>query len=428
MDISLLLEWNPWWEEISSIDSLKGMKRELNKDIIDSVDIKEVTVISGIRRCGKSTLMYQMIDRLFKKGIKPEQILFINFDDITLKSFSIEEIYKTYRLNLNPQQKAYIFLDEIHKKDGWESWIRKRYDTSSNEKFVVSGSCSHLLKKEYSTLLTGRNITFEMYPLSFYEYLTFIGQKIDPEKISKGIITEKTRIKLFNALSHYSKEGGFPEVTLKDENFKMKILKQYFDDILFKDILTRHNINTQKALDLAKLFMTEITDPLSLRKIRDTLGLSYGTINDYLSHFMEAYLFFKLDYFSYSFREQKHLPSKIYCIDNGLRNSVAFSFSKDEGKLAENLVMAELKRQDNECYYWKNEKGHEVDFVIKETDNSFTAINVTYTDDIAERETRALKSFNEIIGKPVKMILITKDLETEKDNIKFIPLGKYLLQ
>jgi len=123
--------------------------------------------------------MYQMIARLFKKGIKPEQILFINFDDMTLEKFSIEDIYKTYRLNINPQQKAYIFFDEIHKKDGWESWIRKKYDISSNEKFIVSGSCSHLLKKEYSTLLTGRNITFEMYPLSFQEYLTFIGQKID---------------------------------------------------------------------------------------------------------------------------------------------------------------------------------------------------------------------------------------------------------
>ncbi|MBW6462222.1 MAG: DUF4143 domain-containing protein [DPANN group archaeon] len=208
----------------------------------------------------------------------------------------------------------------------------------------------------------------------------------------------------------------------------MKILKQYFEDILFKDILTRHNINIQKALGLAKLFMTEITKPISLRKTRETIGLSYDTINEYLSHFIDAYLFFKMDYFSYSFREQKHLPSKIYCIDNGLRNAVAFSFSKDEGKLAENLVMTELKRRNKDCYYWKNEKGHEVDFVIKEIDNSFTAINVTYADDIAERETRALKSFNEIIDKPVKMILITKDLEVEKDNIQFIPLWKYLLQ
>jgi predicted AAA+ superfamily ATPase len=329
---------------------------------------------------------------------------------------------------VNLDGKAYVFLDEIHKKDGWESWIRKKYDLRTNDKFVISGSCSYLLKKEYSALLTGRNLTFEVFPLSFEEFLLFKGIKVNKEHIKKGIILEKTKLSILKGVREYLYSGGFPEAVLKQEPYKTKILKQYFDDILFRDIVDRYELNSRKAEDLALFLMTNFTGLVSLRNIRNSLGISYDTIKDYISYFKDAFLFFRLDHFSYSLKEQKSSAAKIYCIDNGLRNAVSFKFSKDEGKLAENMVFIELKRRGSEAYYWKSPKHKEVDFVVKEKDNSLTAVNVTYTDEIDKREISGLLEFRKNFKKTKKMIVLTKDLEREWQGIRFIPLWKWLLE
>ncbi len=426
MEIEKLSEWNPWWENKESIKELEGIHRPKYDHLINSVDIKEVVIITGIRRSGKSTLMYQMISKLLLNGVDPRQILFVNLEDKKLISDSLEDIYLTYRKTMNLDKKAYIFLDEIHKKESWELWIRKKYDLKSNDKFIISGSCSYLLKREYSTLLTGRNITFEVFPLNFNEFLLFKGLKLQNENIRKGIFTEKTKISILKFLDEYIKLGGFPEIVLKEDTFKIKLLEQYFDDILYKDIIDRYNLNTQKTKDFALFLITNFTNFISLRTIRNSLKISYDTIKDYLSFYKEAFLFFTLDSFSYSFKEQKTFASKIYCIDNGLRNAVAFKFSKDEGKLVENLVFLELKRENKDIYYWKN-KG-EVDFVLKEKDQSLTAMNVSYTDEIDEREEKALLEFKQSFKKTKQFIIITKEMEKKEKNIKFIPLWKWLLK
>src|SRR3989344_441156 len=173
MELEKLKEWNPWWENGELIKEFSGKDRPSYDELIKSIEIKEVTIITGIRRSGKSTLMYQMIQNLLNKSISPKQILLVNFEDNKLNEDSIEDIYSAYRENLNQDKKAFIFFDEIHKKNEWESWIRKKYDLKTNDKFIISGSSSYLLKKEYSTLLTGRNITFEIFPLNFKEFLLF---------------------------------------------------------------------------------------------------------------------------------------------------------------------------------------------------------------------------------------------------------------
>ena len=415
--IEILKEWNPWWEKKELIEDLEGKRRLLYEDLIDSVNIKEITIITGVRRSGKSTLMYQMVDNLLKK-VSPDQILFVNLEDKKLTKLSLEEIYNYYRETLNPDKKAYIFLDEIHKKKDWESWIRKKYDLGINNKFVISGSSSYLLRKEYSTLLTGRNLTFEVFPLSFKEYLLF-------ENISvKNIVLDRTKHKIVNHLRNYLVFGGFPEVFFKPEKYKIKILEQYFDDILYKDIIDRYNLNSQKAKDLALFLITNFTNLISLRNLRNSLGISYDTIKDYISYYKEAFLFFTLDNFSYSFKEQKISASKIYCIDGGLRNAVSFKFSKDEGKLSENLVFVDLMRKNKDVYYWKGR--NEVDFVIKNKDQSLTAINISYTDEVDEREVNGLMEFKENFKKTKELILITRDLDKKEKGITFIPLWVWL--
>lgn len=425
MEIEKLSEWNPWWENKESINELKGKPREKYDSLIKSADIKEIIIILGVRRSGKSTLMYQMIDSLLSKGVKPEQILFVNLEDKKFSENSLDDIYSAYRTSINLKEKAYVFIDEVHRKDGWESWIRKKYDLKENCKFIISGSCSYLLKKEYATLLTGRNLTFEVFPLSFKESLLFNGGVLNEEALRKGIIGDKVKFEILNHFKEYIGKGGFPEILLAKEEFKFKILKQYFDDILYKDIIGRYNLNSKKTQDLALFLITNLASKISLRNLRNSLGISYDSVKDYLSYFIEAYLFFITDYFSYSVKEQKTRASKIYCIDNGLRNAVSFKFSDDFGKLAENLVFIELKRRNKDVYYWEN-KG-EVDFVVK-NGNKLTGINVTYSDEINKREIESLKEFKEEFGKKVeKIIIITKELEKKEKGVEFIPLWKWLI-
>ncbi|MDP7078951.1 MAG: ATP-binding protein [Candidatus Undinarchaeales archaeon] len=423
--IEALGDWNPWWERRDLIGELEGVHRSAYEDLIASVDVREVTVLTGARRSGKSTLMYQMIGDLLNRGARPEQILFVNLEDKALAGIGLDEMYTAYREAINPDDNAYIFLDEVHRREGWEAWIRKRYDRRTKDKFVISGSSSSLLKREYATLLTGRNLTFEVFLLSYLEFLDFGNERPDVGKGGRGPIGEETRHRLLNRLERYMERGGFPEVYFKPERFKMRLLAQYFDDILYKDIVERHDLSSRKVRDLALFLMTNIAGTISLRSLRGSMGLSYDTIKKYLSCFEEARLFFILDHFSYSFKEQKTLPSKVYCIDNGLRNAVSFRFSGDKGKLAENLVLVELRRRDKDVYYWKG-KG-EVDFIIKNRDRTLSALNVTYTDTVSEREVNALMEFSERFERTRDMIILTRNLERKEGGISFVPLWIWLL-
>lgn len=427
MRIEKLYESNPWWAGRSVSVELKGKLRNDYDLLLKSISIDEVTIITGVRRSGKSTLMYQMVDQLLKEGIAPDQILFINLEDNKIANDTLDEIYEAYKVNINPNRRAYLFLDEIHKREKWEYWIRNHYDKHSDCKFIISGSCSYLLKKEYSTLLTGRNLTFDVFPLSFKEYLSFKGIEINQISLNKGIILDNDKYIILNTLDEYLDYGGFPAVFFREKEFKTRILAQYFDDILYKDIIDRYDLNSQKAKDLALYLMTNFTGLISLRSLRNSLGLSYETIKDYISYFKEAFLFFTIDHFSYSVKEQKTNPSKLYCIDNGLRNAVSFKFSEDAGKLAENLVFSELRRSGKEIYYWKSEKQKEVDFIIKNIDQSLIAINVTYTDQINAREISSLLDFKKEFEKTTDLIIITKNTEKIEDEIQFIPLWSWLL-
>lgn len=428
MEISLLSEWNPWWSKNAEIlERLKGKERHEYRALVGSIGIREITIITGIRRSGKSTLMYQMIDKLIKSGVEAEQILLANLEDKKLANTSLEEIYECYRENINPGKKSFVFLDEIHRKSGWESWIRKQYDLKTDCKFVISGSCSYLLKKEYSRLLTGRNLTFEVFPLSFREFLEFNDSEVKEDVLKKGIILSQTKSRVVNLLNRYLEIGGFPEVFFKEENYKSMLLKQYFDDILYKDIIERYDIRSQKTKDLALFLITNFTNFISLRNLRNSLGMSYDTIKNNLYYYKEAFLFFTTDWFSYSLKEQKTRPSKVYCIDNGLRNAVSFKFSEDKGRLAENMAFIELKRRGKDVYYWKN--AGEVDFVIKNADQTLTAINVTYGDEIDEREIKSLNEFRKTFkAKTKKLLIITKSTEQRRGGIRLVPLWKWLLE
>lgn len=418
----VLNDWNPWWKEGKVREELTGIKRAGTRAIEQSLAQREITVLIGPRRSGKTTIMHQLISSLISKGINFNQMFYINLDDESFTGLSLEEIYLTYKKNINPAKKTYFFIDEIQGSEGWEKWLKKMYDLKANIKFTISGSNASLLSGEYSVLLTGRMLKFEILPLSFAEFLSFKGIKTP----KLNLIGTEGKIEILRALEEFAGTGGYPAIVFKDIYFKKLVLKEYFDGIVYRDLIARFGLNEKKFVEFVHYLLTNFTAPISYRKLMKTLGLTYNTLIGYLNYAEKAYLLFQLNYFSYSLAEQLANNKKIYCIDTGIRNAVCFKFSNDLGKLLENIVFVELKRRLAEAYYWKDT--NEVDFVIKNKDNSLTAINVTYGDEVPEREKKALLQFKERFSKVRELIILTRDIEQEKEGIKYIPVWKWLLE
>ena len=422
----IIKRWNPWWLYGRVPESKTRIARpETLGGIAKLLDIKEIICITGVRRCGKSTVLYQLIDHLIEDGVNPVNILYFNLDEpFEDKSISIlDRIFESYIEINNPADQKYIFLDEIQNIENWETWLKKYYDLYDTDiKFVITGSNSTMLSDKLSTLLTGRIIPKTVYPLSFTEYLKFVEFELNDADVQRS--------EVIHHFLNYLNRGGFPEVVLEDDaDINLMRLNEYFDSILLRDIIVSKKIReSSKLIDLANYSLTNISARLSYMKMSKAIGLSVGSIKEYLLYLEQAYLIYQLNFFSYSLKTSLAIqkPRKMYCIDNGLRNAAAFKFSSDEGKLAENSVFVELKRRNLDVYYWKGKR--EVDFVVKGRDNTLMGVNVTYTDVIDEREIKALLEFKENFGERVsELILLTRNVERSEDGITYLPTWKWLL-
>ena len=293
------------------------------------------------------------------------------------------------------KKKVCFFIDEVQKIPGWEKWIRTKYDLNENIKFIITGSSASLLSKEFSTLLTGRNLSFRVTPLSFKEFFKF----------------SKTK-----SLYEYLEFGGFPEVVLeKSEDKKRFILEQYFEDIIHKDIIDRYNIrNAKQLIEIARYLISTSSSKVSINKLSKVFGLSKDTISLYISYMIDAYLLFMVTYFSYS-AKIKHdvtkLP-KLYALDNGLINVVNIKYSKNKGQMFENAALIKLMDQHKDISYW-SELNSEVDFIAGNK-----AINVTAADKIHKREIQGLKDFHQK-HKGFSLMLVTESIT--KDNLVSLP-------
>ena len=434
MEIGTLADWNPWWEKKESVKSLTGVRRSETDSIDKFASQREIKIITGVRRSGKSTILYQLVEDLLRNGVEPKNLLFVNFEDKKIKDSELDDIFSLYERKLCPERKIYVFLDEIQNAKDWSPWIRKKYDTLKNISFIITGSSSHLLEKEYSTLLTGRNIKFEITPLNFIDFLSFKNFSIKDIKV----IASSTRSRLLGFLDEYLEYGGFPEIVLKEKTLKHSQLNQYFDDIINKDVVARYDLSSIKAFDLAKYLLSNVGNLFSFRTARNFTKLGMETLEKYLSKILDTYLVFLVPIFSYSIKDQSQYPRKIYCIDNGLKNLVSFRFSEDIGRSAENAVFTELKRRHkepvHEIYYWKNQKHMEVDFIIKHGLKVEQAIQVCWdikNEKTKEREVKGLLACLEEF-KLKEGLIITEDFESEEKSswktIKYIPLWKWLLE
>ena len=429
--LEILNDWNFWKKELDT-----GKERGLYIErCLKFLKPNVVVAIIGVRRAGKSYIMRQVIKKLIKTGVEKKNILMVNFEDKRFVEFYprlLDEIYETYLEFLKPDEKQFIFLDEIHNTPNWERWVRTMQELGK-AKIVISGSSAKLLSGELATVLTGRHLDMFVFPLSFKEFLHFKNLKIKDEL---DVVANRIEIKrLFN---EYFEFGGFPEVVLSSE--KKQLLLTYFDDILTKDIEKRYNLRRgEKLRVLAKFYLTNISSTITFNSLKRFLGTTTNTIEKYSSYLEEANIIFFVKRFSFKVKNQEKSPRKVYSVDVGLANAVGFRVSENLGRVAENIVAIELKKGEKlnpniEVYYWTDYTGKEVDFVIKEGLKVKQLIQVTYVssrNEIKKREIKALLKASEEL-KCKDLLMITWDYEGEEEikgnRIRFKPLWKWLLK
>jgi predicted AAA+ superfamily ATPase len=407
------------------------IRREIQNKIEPFIEFKEVVIITGPRRGGKSSLMKLICDDLIKKDkVPPSNILYLNFEDERFVEFNTGDFAQIYELFLQinkPTGRLYFFLDEIQNVTGWERWVNRLYE-NENIKIIITGSNASLLSSEISTALTGRNRTITNFPFSFGEFLTFKNCRLQ----ENDFYQTKKRAVIKSFFQEYLKLGGYPEIIkIKDPT----LLEQYFKDIIYRDILPRYSIKKIKEIRELCLFLASNLGSIhSYNKLQNLIGVkSINTVKIYLEILEEAFLFFRINLFDYSIKRQIYNPSKIYIIDTALGNSISFKFSENIGHIYENLVFLELKRKNKEIYYWKSKKGKEVDFLIKKGLDIEEAIQVSYNLNDKKTLDREIESL--LIAKDEFKIghltIITEDEEIEKEignvKIKTIPLWKWLL-
>ena len=429
--LNILDNWNDWGgqQDIgiprnSYTDRLKGLIEGSN----------QVITITGPRRAGKSYIMRQMGRLLSEKGEKKENILFVNFEDprfLSLDTKLLIQIYDVYREFLSPSDTPYIFLDEVQEVKEWEKWVRMMHELKK-AKIIVSGSNAHLLSRELGTLLTGRHLDLNVFPLSFTEYLMF--NKLE---VKTSFDVSRKRIEIKGLLRGYMENGSFPEVTLSAK--KTEILLNYFDDLLTKDLLKRYRIRKTRAMKaLIKYYLSNAGNLTTFSSTEKYLDISADTIEKFSGYLEDVYLIFLLERFSYKVKDQEKSPRKIYAIDTGLCNTLGFRFSENIGRLAENIVYLALKRKQIlnpqiELFYWKDAQHREVDFIVKDGLNITDLIQVCWSmhdEKTKKRELRSLqKAMKEL--KITNALIITEDTESEETlngfNVKTVPLWKWLL-
>ncbi len=400
----------------------RGLPEFKKRDISVPLGSGKIVSVIGPRRAGKTYLMYQAIS-----GIKDiTNVIYINFEDerLDIKAKDLNLIIDAY-FELYPDKKEsdiLFFFDELQEIDGWEKFVRRLYDTISKNIFIT-GSSSKLLSKEIATSLRGRTIAYEVFPLSFKEYLYFKG-------IEEDIHSTKGKAKVNSAFNYYLERGGFPETISMNKEMYEKTITTYFEVMLYKDIVERHGITNVVPIKLfLKKLIAGIAREFTIYKIYNEfksggLKISKDNLYKFLGYCEEAYALLPISNFSESLSKQT--IKKSYSIDIGLSRMVSFALNKETGRLFENVILLELKRRGKDTYFF-TENG-ECDFVTKEKDKIAEAIQVCYelNENNREREIAGLRNAMKRFGLK-RGIIITNNQEQDIGSISIVPAYKWLL-
>jgi len=381
----------------------KYVARQLSDAISPDADF--ATVVSGVRRGGKSTLLRQL-------ARQAKKFHYANFEDSRLTGFEAQDFHRLEEVMESEFGQAQLCLfDEVQNVSGWERYVSG--SLGRGKKFVLTGSNASLLSKELGTRLTGRHLTYELFPFSYPEFLLFRGLKADAASARR-----------------YLHDGGFPAYLKKGKD---EVLQELLADILSRDIVARYQIRDGKLLlNIALHLASNVGKEFSYNRLRKIFGAgSTNSITQYCAYMEDSYLLFYLPCFDYSPSKQLVAPKKAYCIDNGLARANSLSFSSDEGRMLENAVFLSLRRQGRELYYFKEEKG-ECDFLLRQKGQISAAVQACRELDEGNREREigglvlAMKKFK--LGEGTIVTLKQEDrLEVEGKRIKVVPAWKWLL-
>lgn len=390
--------------DLSNI-KLKGVVRDYYSSAKKNTHIE---VVTGIRRCGKSTLLQQLIHRKNTQH-KKNKIAYLNFEDVRVFNFEMDDFKKLNRIIA--KDTAFYFFDEIQNIKNWEIYIRSLHDRG--KKIFITGSNASLLSKELGTRLTGRYLAHELFPFSYNEFLSYRKKKASNKNVTEYLAT-----------------GGFPEYL---QNNNIEVLQQLLKDIVYRDIAIRYGIrNTQNLMQLTLFLLSNIGKEHSFHSVKRALNInSVATVSDYMNWLADTYILFYLPRFNWSAKSRQKNPRKVYAIDNGFVRSNTLSFSADSGRLLENAVFMHLRKSKYDLYYFREDK--ECDFVVFEKDKCKAVIQVTVTIN-GDNQQRELAGLNEAMSffKLKKGYIITHQ---QKDELKFdgkmvylIPANEFLLE
>jgi hypothetical protein len=379
---------------------------KVNREALTNVKVLPsfATIITGLRRCGKSTLMLQLINS------QNEKILYINFEDIRLADFDSSDFIRLLQV-IDEMGAKKLYFDEIQLLEKWEIFVHQLLN--QEYQVFITGSNASLLSKELGTHLTGRHLSYELMPFSFSEFLTYHNENPTSEQLKK-----------------YARIGGMPEYVKHEES---EIILNLLNDILYRDIAVRHSLRDIETLKKLTIYLlTNIGKLVSANKLTDTFGLkSTTTILDYFGFLSNSYVVEFMPMFSYSLKVQNRNPKKVYSLDNGITSTISLSFSEDNGRKLENLVYQQLRRKNQELYYFKGKK--ECAFVVRSKNQSIQLIQVCYdlTIDNKDREINGLLEAMDFFELK-EGIIVTFDQQEEfqlNDKvIKVIPVNLFLFQ
>ncbi|MFY9345291.1 MAG: ATP-binding protein [Planctomycetota bacterium] len=426
--LDTLDRWNRW----GKAKLASGHRRDVVAGIEPWLDRKEVLGLIGPRRAGKSTVMFQLMDILEARGIARERMLHLNLEDPELATELgpelLDRVWATFRDEVAPEGRAYLFFDEVQVVPGWERWVRARNE-SEDVKIVVTGSSAKLLSRELGTLLTGRHMMFRVHPLGFAEFLRWRG--VDPGQERRGSDPPA----LQRALAEFVRHGGFPEVVLaREDRIKEMLLKQYFDDVLYRDVAMRHEVRDLPSLRaLAVHLLGQTAALVSHQRLATQLGVSQEQVRNYCGYLQEAMLVDFLSVYSSKLAVRARNPQKVFAIDTGLRNAVCYAATPDHGRLAETVAYGALLRDtDDSLCYWRN--GHEVDLVVRRGGHVVRLVQVAYELDrageVEGRERAALVAAGEQFPEAERLFVVQKRVPAARKKDAEAPrsLARFLLQ
>ena len=396
---------------IERTEYLEELKRWKDKDLIK--------VITGIRRCGKSTLFQLFIDYLKSTGISNEQIISINLEDADYNFEDYKQLYDYIKEKMDSKKKYYVFLDEVQNVPMFQKAVDSLY-IKKNVDVYITGSNAYLLSGELATLLSGRYIEIKMLPLSFKEYVS----AFDDDNYQQLFL-------------NYMKNGGMPgniSIIKSNPNDLDKYLDGIFSTIVYKDIMARNNINDKMLLEsVLKFIFDSIGSPISTKKISDTLtskGISTSnhTVEKYITAFVESFLIYKAERFDVKGKNLLARDYKYYVVDQGLRSYLlGKKADSDMGHILENIVYLELLRRGYRVYVGKVDD-LEVDFVAESRDGlKYFQVALTVRDEkVLQRELRSLQKTGDHY--PKYLLTLDMDLESDYDGITKINVVDWLLQ